>query len=91
MAMQLQLEGSSRRGSGANPARGAVSEAGTVEALHRGEEYRAAYSLKRGMVHILTTLGRKTPRPPGNSSAQAVARRMLKELLHERDSQARRR
>jgi hypothetical protein len=68
-----------------------MSEAGTVEVLHRGEPYRAAYSVKRGMVHILTTLGRKTPRPPGDAAPEEVARLMLKELLHERDARARRR
>ena len=28
--------------------------AGTIEVMHRGETYRAAYSLKKGRVHILT-------------------------------------
>jgi hypothetical protein len=91
MAAQLQVARNSPIVDAANAARGVMSEAGTVEVLHRGEQYRAAYSVKNGMVHILTTLGRKPPRPPGGSPPQAVARLMLKELLHERDAQTRRR
>ena len=87
----LQVEDDSPIVGAVNPARGAMSEAGTVEVLHRGEQYRAAYSVKNGMVHILSTLGRKAPRPPGDASPQAVARLMLKELLHERDARAGRR
>lgn len=77
--------------SAVDPASGAMSEAGTVEVRHRGEPYRAAYSVKRGMVHILTTVGRKPPRSPAGSPPQAVAGLMLKELLHDRDARARRR
>ena len=91
MAAQLQGKSNWPIVSVGTAARGAMAEAGTVEVLHRGEQYRAAYSVKNGMVHILTTLGRKPPRPPGGSPPEAVARLMLKELLHERDAQARRR
>jgi hypothetical protein len=36
---------------------GAITDAGTVEVSHNGETYRASYSVKNGMVHILTPLG----------------------------------
>jgi hypothetical protein len=91
MAARLQVERDSPIIGTVDPVRGAMSEAGTVEVVHRGEQFRAAYSVKNGMVHILTTLGRKPPRAPAGSPPQAVARLMLKELLHERDAQARRR
>ena len=91
MTAQLHGKRDLRIGSTVDPARGAMSEAGTVEVQHRGEAYRAAYSVKRGMVHILTTVGRKPARPPAGSPPQAIARLMLKELLHERDAYARRR
>jgi hypothetical protein len=91
MGVQLQAQGNLPIVGAANAAGGVMSEAGTVEVLHRGEQYRAAYSVKNGMVHILSTLGKKTPRPPGGSPPEAVARLMLKELLHERDAQVRRR
>ena len=63
-----------------------MSEAGTVEVMHRGETYRAAYSVKNGRVHILTPLRNVGAKPVGNSPPQATARLMLKELLHERDA-----
>ena len=63
-----------------------MSDAGTVEVMHRGETYRAAYSVKKGWVHILTPLGNVPAKPVGNSLPQAMARLMLKELLHERDA-----
>jgi hypothetical protein len=85
------MERKAPTGAAADPARRATSEAGTVEVLHRGEPYRAAYSVKRGMVHILSTVGRTLPRAPAASPPQAVARLMLKEMLHERDARERRR
>ena len=63
-----------------------MSEAGTVEVMHRGETYRAAYSVKQGRVHILTPLGNVAAKPVGDSPPQVTARLMLKELLHERDA-----
>jgi hypothetical protein len=63
-----------------------MSEAGTVEVMHRGETYRAAYSVKQGRVHILTPLGNVPAKRVGDSPPQATARLMLKELLHERDA-----
>jgi hypothetical protein len=63
-----------------------MSDAGTIEVMHRGETYRAAYSVKNGRVHILTPLGSVPAKPLGNSQPQATARLMLKELLHERDA-----
>jgi hypothetical protein len=90
MTAQLMSKRNSRIFLPGDPAR-VAPEAGTVEVSHRGEPYRAAYSVKRGMVHILTTVGRKPPRPPAGSPPRVVAGLMLKELLHERDACARRR
>ena len=63
--------------------------AGTAEVRYAGMTYRASFSVKNGKVHLLTPLGRREPKALGNSSPEEVARRMLKELLHDRDSRVR--
>lgn len=66
-----------------------MTDAGRVEVTHNGEIFRASYSVKNGMVHILTPLGAKPPRPLGGAPPRSVAGMMLKDLLHERDAKAR--
>jgi hypothetical protein len=51
---------------------------------HAGATYSASYCVKNGKVHLVTPLGSSPPKPAGNSP-EAVARFMLKTLLHERD------
>ena len=58
--------------------------AGKIEVKHAGVTYSASYSVKDGKVHLVTPLGRPAPKPAGDSP-EAVARLMLKTLLHERD------
>jgi hypothetical protein len=58
--------------------------AGTIEVKHAGATYSASYCVKNGKVHLVTPLGSSPPKPAGNSP-EAVARFMLKTLLHERD------
>ena len=62
-----------------------MPDAGTVEVNHRGTTYRASYSVKHRKVHLLTALGSKPPRALGTAQPQEIARKMLKEILHERD------
>jgi hypothetical protein len=62
-----------------------MTDAGTFQVQHRGTTYRASYAVKRGRVHIVTTVGRKPPRELGGLPPRVVARAMLKELLKERD------
>ena len=62
--------------------------AGTAEVRYAGTTYRASYSVKNGKVHLLTPLGRREPKPLGNWSPEEIARRMLKELLHDQDSRS---
>jgi hypothetical protein len=63
-----------------------VTTAGIVEVEHAGTQYRASWSVKSGLVHLLTPLGKTVPKPVGTSSPDAVARGMLKQMLHDRDS-----
>ncbi len=58
--------------------------AGTIEVKYAGVTYSASYSVKNGKVHLVTPLGSPAPKPAGNAP-EAVARAMLKTLLHERD------
>ncbi len=62
-----------------------MTDAGTLQVQHRGSTYRASYAVKRGRVHIVTTVGRKPPRELAGLPPRVVARAMLKELLKERD------
>lgn len=61
-----------------------MADAGTIEVQHGGSRFSASFSVKNGKVHILTPLGSKPAKPAG-ASPEAVARSMLKELLHDRD------
>jgi len=58
--------------------------AGKVEVKHAGTTYSASYSVKNGKVHLLTPLGSSPPKTAG-TAPDAVARAMLKAILHERD------
>ena len=61
-----------------------MANAGTIEVKHGGVAYSASYSVKNGKVYLVTPLGSPAPKPAGDSP-EAVARLMLKTLLHERD------
>jgi hypothetical protein len=62
-----------------------MEQAGIVQVQHRGTAYRASFAVKKGRVHIVTTIGRKPPQELAGLPPRVVARAMLKELLKDRD------